>query len=186
MTGRVLPMPDAIPESARLSAVLALLFPEDEVLKLIAIRRTEDGRAHSGQISLPGGGREAGDADLQATALREAEEEIGVNRADVRMLGALTTLYIPVSNYIVHPFVGWVASRPDYSASEGEVSEILELPLLPLFEAERKIVTEVRPSSMPGVAFTVPAYSLEDGTFIWGATAMILSELEVILEDLRK
>ncbi len=180
MTGRVLPMPDPVPEDARPSGVLILLFPKDEILHMLFIRRTEDGRAHGGQISFPGGKQEVNDANLRATALREAHEEAGVVSGDVTILGALTPLYIPVSNFIVYPFVGYSDQVPFYNISEHEVAEILELPVEWLLEDARKVTTTVRPSSRPDMQLTVPAYLLTDGSFIWGATAMILSELEVI------
>src|SRR6187399_118816 len=95
MTGRLLPMPNHIPEDARPSAVLALFFPKEDGLHLLFIRRTQDGKAHGGQISFPGGRQEDFDADLTATALREAQEEVGVVSGDVEMIGALSSLYIP-------------------------------------------------------------------------------------------
>jgi 8-oxo-dGTP pyrophosphatase MutT (NUDIX family) len=181
MTGRFRSMPDIIPENARDSAVLQLLFPIRDEPHLLFIRRTEDGRAHSGQISFPGGRHEPEDASFMITALREAEEEVGVIGSQVEVLGALTPLYIPVSFFMVHPFVGWSEKRPDYLPSKDEVSEILEIPLRHLFSEASKIMTEVAPSSMPGMRFNVPAYSLPDGAFIWGATAMMLAELEEIM-----
>lgn len=184
MTGRVLPMPPDIPADARPSAVLMLIFPKDGELHLLFIRRTEDGKAHGGQISFPGGRQEPFDADLSATALREAQEEVGVVSGDVEMLGALTSLYIPVSKFIVYPYLGFASAPPAYNTSVDEVAEVLEIPLKHLFDTKNKIVTTVRPSSRPDMKLTVPAYSLADGSFIWGATAMILSELEVIWDEL--
>lgn len=185
MTGRLRPMPDEIPEHAKDSAVLQLLFPLHGEPHLLLMRRTEDGRAHSGQISFPGGRYEPEDASLMITALREAEEEVGIVAGEVEVLGALTPLYIPVSYFMVHPFVAWSATRPDYLPSKDEVSEILEVPLAHLFNPANKTETQVQPSSMPGVTFTVPAYSLPDGAFIWGATAMMLAELEAVILPLR-
>ncbi len=181
MTGRLRPMPDVIPPDAKDSAVLQLLFPLAGELHVLLMRRTEDGRAHSGQISFPGGRWEPTDASLMITALREAEEEVGIVVSEVEVLGALTPLYIPVSYFMVHPFVAWSDRRPDYLPSKEEVSQIIEAPLSHLFNPANKITTEVQPSSMPGVKFTVPAYGLPDGSFIWGATAMMLSELEAAM-----
>ena len=184
MTGRLRPMPDVIPADAMDSAVLQVLFPLDGELHILLMRRTEDGRAHSGQISFPGGRREAQDASLLMTALREAEEEVGITNGEVEVLGALTPLYIPVSYFMVHPFVAWSAHRPDYLPSRSEVSVIIEAPVAALFHKDSKITTEVRPSSMPEIVLNVPAYRLPDGGIIWGATAMMLSELEEVMTGL--
>lgn len=183
MTGRLRPLPDIIPDNAKDSAVLQLLFPLNNELHLLLMRRTEDGRAHSGQISFPGGRHEPQDASFMMTALREAEEEVGIVASEVEVLGALTPLYIPVSYFMVHPFVAWSERRPDYLPSKSEVSQIIEVPIAHLFSAGNKITTEVKPSSMPGVVFNVPAYSLPDGNFIWGATAMMLAELEAVFQS---
>ena len=184
MTGRVLPLPDQIPKDARPSGVLGLLFPKAGELHLLFIRRTEDGSAHGGQISFPGGRQEDWDANLAATALREAQEEAGIMSGDVDMLGALTPLYIPVSNFIVYPFVGYSEMPPEYNLSEHEVAEVLEIAVNDLFDPQSKTKTTVRPSAVPGLILTVPAYQLADKTIIWGATAMILSELEVVWRGL--
>ncbi len=177
-------MPDVIPSDARPSAVMSLLFPVENELHLLFIKRTEDGHAHSGQVSFPGGKQDPVDTNLKATALREAQEEVGIMPADVDILGELTPLYIPVSNFQVHPFVAFAKERPTYNINEAEVRHILEVPVSELFHADRKVTTGVISPAMPGVKMTVKAYQLVDGTIIWGATAMILSELETILEEL--
>jgi 8-oxo-dGTP pyrophosphatase MutT (NUDIX family) len=184
MAGRVVPPPEAIPPDARPSAVLGLLFPHEDALNLLFIRRTDDGRAHGGQISFPGGRQDPSDADLRATALREAQEEVGIRSSEVRILGGLTPLYIPVSNFQVYPYIGFAEQKPVYNISTGEVAYVLEAPLGQLFAPERKIITEVRPSSRPGLVMRVPAYALNDQHFIWGATAMILSEFEAIFREI--
>lgn len=185
MIGRLRPMPDVVPADAKDSAVLQLLFPLNDELHILLMRRTEDGRAHSGQISFPGGRHEPQDASFMVTALREAEEEVGITQSEVEVLGALTPLYIPVSYFMVHPFVAWSEKRPDYLPSKNEVSQIIEAPVNHLFDPKNKITTEVKPSSMPGITFQVPAYNLPDGNFIWGATAMMMSELEAVFQNLR-
>ncbi len=183
MTGRVLPMPDEIPENARQGGVLALLYPIDNILNILFIRRTADGGAHSGQIGFPGGKAEKTDADLLATALREAQEEVGLLSCDVDIIGALSSLYIPVSNFNVHPFVGYTQRRPDYILSAAEVESVVEVPVVELFHPER--ITKVVVTSPADKTFIrkVPAYKLEDETIIWGATAMMISELQMLLEE---
>jgi 8-oxo-dGTP pyrophosphatase MutT (NUDIX family) len=182
MMGRIVAMPDKLPDDARPSGVLCLLFPMNEELHVLLMKRREDKTAHSGQVSFPGGSYEPSDADLRATALREAQEEVGIMAAEVDILGALTPLYIPVSNFNVYPFVGYAQRRPDYNLSHNEVAYTLEVPLTGLFAAGTKEVTEVISPKFPDVKRKVNAYVLEDKTIIWGATAMMLSELEAVWE----
>ncbi|XZF13121.1 NUDIX hydrolase [Chitinophagaceae bacterium MMS25-I14] len=184
MAGRVLPMPEEIPADARSSAVLALLFPKEDLLNLLLIQRSVDGGAHSGQISFPGGRYELSDSSLEYTALRETNEEVGVDTASVSVLGALSRIYIPVSNFNVFPYVGFTPQKPNpYTLSRDEVADVLEIPLVQLFDPAHKTTADVRPSSRPGMLLRVPAYQLPDGPMIWGATAMILSELETVFEE---
>lgn len=183
MTGRVLPMPDEIPENARQGAVLALLYPIESIPNILFIRRTVDGGAHGGQIAFPGGKAEETDDDLIATALREAQEEVGLLSCDVDIIGALSSLYIPVSNFNVHPFIGYTTQRPDYILSAAEVDSVVEVPVAELFHPQR--ITKVVVTSPADKSFIrkVPAYKLEDETIIWGATAMMISELQMLLEE---
>lgn len=184
MAARVLPMPADIPADARMSAVLCLLYEIDKELHVLLMKRMADRTAHSGQVSFPGGRYEPEDVHLVNTALREANEEVGVQADAIEVLGALTPLYIPVSNFKVHPFVAYAAQRPSYQLSKYEVAYILELPLTYLFHQSRKTVTDVTSPAFPGVMRKVKAYVLQDETIIWGATAMVLSELEVLLKDI--
>ena len=118
---------------------------------------------------------------MKTTALREAQEEVGIISSEVDILGALTPLYIPVSNFNVYPYVGYSKKRPEYNLSHSEVSYTIEVPLASLLHADRKIVTDVISPVVPDVIRKVKAYKLADGTIIWGATAMIISELEAVL-----
>ena len=185
MAGRVLPMPDEVPDHARLSAVLCLLFAKEEALNVLLIQRTHDGRQHSGQIGFPGGKMEPTDADLLATALREAEEEVGIHHGNIELIGNLTPLYIPVSNFKVYPYIAYAPQQPDYNINHREVAQILEVPLQELLHPERKRVIDVTSPATTRIIRDVHAYELPDGTIIWGATAMILSELEVIFEKMQ-
>jgi 8-oxo-dGTP pyrophosphatase MutT (NUDIX family) len=183
MMGRVVSAPRIAPEDAKPSAVLCLLFPIDDELHVLLMKRKEDSGAHSGQVSFPGGRYDDTDADYRATALREAQEEVGILSSEVEILGGLTSLYIPVSNYNVYPFVGYSANRPFYYLNQHEVSYIIEVPLKTLFHADRKTTTDVTSPARPGIIRQVRAYRLEDDTIIWGATAMIISELETIVQE---
>ena len=184
MASRVRPMPDRIPDDARPSAVMALLYPQDGELWLLLIKRIDDGKAHSGQISLPGGRKDPEDADLAATALRETNEEVGIPPQNIEVLGALSTLYIPVSNSQVHPFVGYAQQKQDYALSINEVQYVLDVPLRELFDAGKKIVTRITPAAFPDITLKAPAYKLDEEHLVWGATAMILSKLEYLFEGL--
>lgn len=164
------------PRDARKSGVLIVLYPENGDMNTILIERTKDGGIHSGQIALPGGQMEAADVDIYATALREAEEEVGLNSSSVVVLGQLTELYIPVSNFLVMPVVAYASTQPRLIPSEVEVAQIICCPLKQLF-ANKKVV-DVRATAKVDFNVRTIAYVPDDGMVMWGATAMIFSELE--------
>lgn len=169
---------DQAPATARRSGVLILFYPqptaqgENQIALPLILRPTYDG-VHSGQIGLPGGGWEASDADIVATALREAQEEIGVQPTQVEVLGQLSPLYVFASNNLVYPTVGWIDHRPAFEPDPFEVALLLELPLRDLLDPGnlRSEQWQLRDR-----AAQVPFYYIQKQT-IWGATAMILSEL---------
>lgn len=157
--------------TAREGAVLVLLTTGGSVP---LIQRTADGGPHSGQIAFPGGEREPQDRDIIATALREAQEEVTLDPTQCRVLGTLTPLYIPVSNFFITPVVA--LNRPGplrLEANPDEVARIFSI-ALPSLMSTRQIV------SVPEIPAAVPAFCLA-GNVIWGATAMILSELWHVL-----
>ncbi|MCB0601379.1 MAG: CoA pyrophosphatase [Saprospiraceae bacterium] len=162
------------------ASVLLLLYPGGEDWEVIYTKRTDTaGDRHKGQISFPGGRREAGDADALATALRETEEEIGVAANAITPLGALTSLYIPVSNFQVQPFVGFLRETPQFQLDPIEIERIISIPLYYLQTegvVKRTAITVRGQYSLPDV----PYFDLH-GEVMWGATAMITAEfLEVI------
>ncbi len=164
-------------EHARQASVLLLLYPGEAGLTFVLTRRsTNPHDVHSGQISLPGGSQEAGEGPVE-TALRETREELGVE-AGVSVLGELTLLYIPPSDFEVHPIVGASASKPVWTPDPQEVGEVLECPVAALLNDDRKVTEEWQ---FNGVSVRVPWYDVQ-GHKVWGATAMILSEFEMRLK----
>ena len=167
---------------ARHAGVLMLLYPLHEEWHVTLIRRTShDKDPHSGQISFPGGKHEKTDISLEQTALREAQEEIGVAIEAIEVLGALTQLYIPVSNFEVHPFVAYTASRPDFIPEIKEVDTILEIPLSFLLNTENIHLTDltIRGRSIQNIH----CFKFEEN-IIWGATAMMLYELVEVVRSM--
>lgn len=134
-------------------------------------RRRADLRRHAGEISFPGGRRDPEDTELRDTALREAEEEIGLPRSEVRILGELQPTSTFVTNYVIHPFVGEIPAGLAWQISEREVDAVLELPLDALRASRTRRQMERR-----GISFETNAYVLEEH-LIWGATARILENL---------
>jgi len=154
------------------AAILALMYPSGGKIHLVFIKRNEYDGAHSGQVSFPGGVWEPGDHNLADTALRETREELGVT-GDIEILGTLTELHIPVSNYQVTPFVGWMDHTPEFSPEASEVQYIIETPLDALISpAARDTETMER----HGKHIEAPFYKAGSDK-IWGATAMMLSEV---------
>ncbi len=170
------PAPGVEPRQA---GVLLLLYPIRGVLRLVLTVRTADLDHHSGQISLPGGGWEEGDASLQETALREAREEIGIVTDGLELLDSLTPLYIQPSNNVVHPFVAYAPQRPDFYPDPKEVAELLEVPLhLLLNPATRR----EEDWTWRGAPLHVPFYAVGEHK-VWGATAIILAEFLALLNQ---
>lgn len=170
-----------VPDNVRKGAVLTLFYPYCNKIYMVFIKRTEYPGVHSGQISFPGGGQEQADQNMADTALREAEEEIGVSRNSVMALGKLTDLFIPPSNFLVTPIVGYTTERPDFRPDTDEVDRILEFSLDELLNELNIIEKEI--AIFPELTIKAPCFHI-DGNVIWGATAMILSELiDVIRQE---
>lgn len=171
-------------EGARKAGVMLLLFQKGEEWHTTLMQRPEAPYAHSKQISFPGGGLEEQDADLEACAKRETEEEFGIPRENIQVLGALSELFIPVSGYLVQPFVGYLAEAPSYTPEPNEVDEVLEVPLNDLLNKDLRLLTEIKTSS--GLVLKdIPYFSVVN-KIVWGATAMMLSEFVYILEKLQE
>lgn len=156
------------------AGVLSLLYPKNgEAYMAFILRKTYKG-VHSNQIGFPGGRVEEEDPNLTATALRETEEEIGVSSGNIEIIKSLTELYIPPSNFMVHPFLSFVDYEPLFVLQESEVEKLIEIPLSVCLD-KSNLNTEIIDASY-AKNVEVPAYNFE-GHIVWGATAMILSEI---------
>lgn len=172
------------PEDARRAAVLALFYPKNEQLHIVLIEResSNPNDRHRGQIGLPGGRYEPQDQTMKNTALREAEEEVGVDANTVQVLGQLSKLYIPVSNFLVYPFVGYTTSTPEFTPQPEEVRAILEVPFSRFLDPSNLQKTNMDLAQNITLR-DVPFFSVS-GKVVWGATAMMLSELlEVVKQE---
>ena len=167
-------MTDRHPKKA---GVLLLLYPFESQIFISFIKRTLSGYPHSGQISFPGGKHENSDESLIGTAVRETYEEIGVEPEDIHILGPLTSLFIPVSNFNVFPSVGYVLSRPAFDPNPAEVQEIIEVSINKFIDPKYISAFNLQIGKR---VFAVPCYSVENNK-IWGATAMIMSEFAEIV-----
>ncbi len=156
------------------SSVLLLLYPENDELNVCLIKRPAHMKHHAGQIALPGGRIEKGETALE-TALRETHEEIGVLPEQIEILGTLSELYVQVSRFQIHPFVGWLSKKPEFVLCENEVEKTISFPLKNM----KYIFEEVELETILGT-LKVPCFQFE-GEIIWGATAMILSEFYDVL-----
>lgn len=167
----VMPPPASPPRQA---GVLVLLFPENGALQVVLTRRMDTLRGHSGQISFPGGQRDPQDTSFTATALRETCEELGVCDPDIQVIGRLSKMYIPPSNFDVYPTVAYLPQRPTFIPNPDEVAEVFTFPLDALFDDQYKAYED---RDFNGVKVSVPYYAI-NGHKVWGATAVMLSELE--------
>jgi len=167
-------------KNAKQSAVLALLYPDvkNETHIVLILRKTYKG-VHSAQIGFPGGRVEEDDKSLEHTALRETFEEVGVIEKSVTVIKKLTDVYIPPSNFFVQPFLGYVMKKPKFIKQETEVEDILEVRLSNILDDTNVINKSV--STSYKVDVEVPAFNL-NGQVVWGATAMMLSEIKDILK----
>jgi len=159
-------------DQLRQAAGLLLLYPIENIVHTLLTVRAGSLPQHGGQVSLPGGAIEKNETFAQA-ALRETQEEVGVPTNDVHILGSLTPLQIPVSGFLLHPIVGTIYRRPTFRLAHREVDRVIEVPLTTL--TNKKTLCR-RWQKRDGIDIDVPYFDL-NGTKVWGATAMILSEL---------
>lgn len=166
---------------AKIGAVLIALYADEGTIKTVMMKRPDYDGTHSGQVSFPGGKVEKSDIDIVHTALREAEEEVNIRQNDVRVIGQLTELYIPPSNFLVHPILGVLDSKPNLVPDQHEVESILIPDLSYLLRDDIIDETEIELSS--GFQLKTPSFQV-DGHTVWGATAMIIAELKHLFQEL--
>ena len=166
---------------SRKAGVLILLYEKNEEVFISFIQRTEYNGPHSGQISFPGGKEEKEDKDILGTALRESNEEIGIDPELVEIYGQLTPLHIPVSNFIVYPIIGIYKTIPEFNIDPLEVKKIIEVKLKDLLKTDN---CTKKVFNYGDLSFVAPIYNPNNIT-IWGATAMMLSEFLEIVKNNR-
>lgn len=170
-------------EGYRPSAVLILLYPaQNNEPTILLIERSLYPGYHSGQIALPGGKAEPNETDLQATALREFFEETGCNETP-EIIGELSPMFIPISRFMVQPYIGFLNEKPAFNINTDEVNQLLELSITNLLHPETIKETTLEPS--PGKTFSTPYFNVE-GKVLWGATAMMLNELKWVIRNIEQ
>ncbi len=163
----------------RKGAVMSLIYPVNNMPHILFIERPVYDGVHSGQIAFPGGKIEKSDATYLDAALRETHEEIGVERGYIEVVGALSEIYVLASNFMVYPFVGLLNEIPSLTLEKKEVANTLEIPLYKFFE--REVIKEKPIKNALGFTLMAPFYDL-DGKVLWGATAMMVSELCAVIK----
>lgn len=168
-----------LPSNYRKGAVLILIYPQEKQAFFPLIKRPEYVGVHSGQIAFPGGKMDEGDENEVFTALREAEEEVAVNASKVEVLGKMSDLFIPASNFLVSPIIGYVDHIPEFVPEEREVQRIISARVADIVspEIQKKTILEIGNQ----IKLDTPYFEVEK-EMVWGATAMILGEFIELLE----
>ncbi len=160
--------------NSKKSAVTVILYPKNNQVYVVLIKRASYDGVHSDQISFPGGKQDQGDITLLDTAIRETKEEIGIDIQDINLIGKLSDLYIPPSNFWVEAYLCFADKELKFIPNYREVKDILEIPLQE-FNMEANI-QQMRIKNSEGLTYKYPCYNIRQN-IIWGATAMILSEV---------
>ncbi|MFC6861098.1 NUDIX hydrolase [Zunongwangia atlantica] len=163
------------------AGVMAVFYPKNSQTYFVLILRKTYKGVHSNQVGFPGGRVEEEDRDLAETALRETEEEVGIPQDKIEVIRELSKLYIPPSNFWVHPFVGILEETPNLIPQESEVEDILEVKLSDFLSEESFVTRNLSTSYMKNI--DVPAFLLND-QIVWGATGMMLGELREMLQEI--
>lgn len=162
------------------SAVLILLFPDKKLTKTVLIQRPLYQGVHSGQIAFPGGKFDVNDIDLKHTALRETHEEVGILPEKINIIGNLSDIYISPSNFLVTPFIGYTEFNPRFIINKSEVDKLITYDVAALNNPNIKSKKLIKLSM--GFEINAPYYNIEGAT-VWGATAMMISELNKVIEE---
>ena len=169
-------------KKAKHAGVLSLFYPDEDMeTKFVLILRKTYKGVHSAQVAFPGGKLEAQDASLRDTALRETFEEVGVPIDTVQIVRSISQVYIPPSNFYVHPFIGFTQTTPEFIKQDDEVEALIEIDLEHFLDEQSLISKKVKTSY--SIEVEVPAFKLNDYV-VWGATAMMLSEIKDLLKQL--
>lgn len=174
--------PDAGKTNMIQSSVLMHIFPHQGEIHTCLIRRPETMRNHGGQLAFPGGRYEVQDQELIRTAIRESAEEIGTEEEHIEIIGALTPIYVQVSNFTINPFIGWSETYPVFKIDTREVAELFVVPLEKFIHPETR---QLRKVETPRGTLKAPGFFL-DPLFVWGATAMIISEFSELYRSVIK
>lgn len=167
-------------KNPRIAAVMMLFYPKNETTHLVLIVRNSYKGVHSAQIAFPGGKYELEDVSFAETALRETHEEVGIHPDKIEVLKPFTELYIPPSNFMVHPFLGISKEELVFVPQLSEVANIIELPLSVFLDDALVVDTNLSTSYADNIS--IPAFKIEEH-IVWGATAMMLSELKEVLKE---
>lgn len=177
---RALPPDKAQLLSAKMAAVLLLVYPSNTTSSFVLIKRPTYNGAHSNQIALPGGKVEPQDENLSETAMREAHEEVNILPSQIIKTTPLTPIYIPLSNFLVSPFLAISNTPPNFIKEEREVDKILQIPVSDLLKHTILPTTDIKTSSKNTIQS--PYFSLNN-EIVWGATAMVLNEFKHLLKS---
>ncbi|MFV8270228.1 NUDIX hydrolase [Flavobacterium sp. GT2N3] len=164
----------------RIAAVMMLFYPKNDTTHLVLIVRNSYKGVHSAQIAFPGGKYELEDENFAETALRETHEELGIHPDKIEILKPFTELYIPPSNFMVYPFLGISKEELVFVPQLSEVANIIELPLALFLDDALVVNTNLSTSYADNIS--IPAFKIEEH-IVWGATAMMLSELKEVLKE---
>ena len=167
-------------KNPKIAAVMMLFYPKNGITHLVLIVRNSYKGVHSAQIAFPGGKYEPQDEIFENTALRETHEEVGIHPDSMEIIKTFTPMYIPPSDFMVHPFLGISKEEIVFIPDPKEVANIIELPLA-VFLSDT-IITDTKLSTSYANDITVPAFKIEEH-IVWGATAMMLSELKDVLKN---